>query len=59
MFLSSREKYIPGIMLSACDRWYQPFLTILPLQILANAMAEQKGIKAGDFRWGNKVTRVE
>ncbi len=59
LFLSSWIESLPGIKLPDCDNWYQPFLTIIPVQLLANELARKKGIKAGDFRWGSKVTKVE
>lgn len=47
------------IKLPVVSERYSPFLQILPLQLLANALAEKKGIVAGDFRWGSKITAIE
>lgn len=59
LFLSPWKESLPGIKLPVCDDWYQPFLSIIPIQILANELARQKGIRAGEFRWGSKVTKTE
>lgn len=33
------------------------FYEILPLQLLANTLAQHRGIVAGQFRWGSKITK--
>lgn len=47
------------VILPEVPEIYSPFLQILPLQLLADALAKEKGIVAGDFRWGSKITAVE
>lgn len=34
-------------------------VTILPVQLYAEDMARRRGIEAGAFRWGGKITRTE
>lgn len=36
-----------------------PLLSILPIQLYADHLAAQKGIEAGSFRWGGKITKTE
>lgn len=36
-----------------------PLMTILPIQLYADHMAKYKGIEAGTFRWGSKITTTE
>lgn len=50
---------ILAVILPKVPEMYSPFLQILPLQLLADALAKEKGIAAGEFRWGSKITAVE
>lgn len=51
----------PGadIVLPPCGQWHSQFLGILPIQLLADRTAAKKGIRAGEFRWGSKITKGE
>ena len=46
-------------MLGEIKEYASPVLQILPVQLLANELAEEKKIPAGVFRWGSKVMEVE
>lgn len=59
LMVSAQKMPGSGLVLPDCDKWYQQFLTIIPLQILADTIAGRKGITAGEFRWGSKITRGE
>lgn len=69
VFLITDEKGIrewrgenPNILpvgLRETEEYASPLLQILPVQLLANVLAEEKGIPAGVFRWGSKITSVE
>lgn len=59
LVITDQKEEMPAIVLPKCERWYQQFLTIIPLQIIADYLAGQKGIRAGEFRWGSKITKVE
>lgn len=41
------------------DELTAPFLQILPIQLLADLLAKERGICAGEFRWGGKITAIE
>jgi glucosamine--fructose-6-phosphate aminotransferase (isomerizing) len=47
------------IKMDFCDEHLTPIFYILPIQYLDNLIAEKKGLKVGEFRWGEKVTRRE
>lgn len=47
------------IQFPVVEEWLAPFLEILPIQLLANTMAEEKKIPVGEFRWGSKIMRIE
>lgn len=57
--ISDQSEEEPAIVLPICDKWYSQFLTIIPIQILADCIAKKKGIKSGEFRWGSKITKGE
>ena len=47
------------IELEKTEEYLAPLVQILPLQLMADQMAKQKGIPAGTFRWGSKVMDSE
>lgn len=47
------------IRLPGTEEWLSPFLQILPIQLLANTLAQERNIPVGEFRWGSKVMRIE
>lgn len=50
----------PGIFtLPTCPDVALPILEILPVQMISLAMADLRGIQAGKFRFGNKITTDE
>ena len=53
-----QENVLP-VMLGEIKEYASPILQILPVQLLANKLAEEKKIPAGVFRWGSKVMEVE
>ncbi len=53
-----QENVLP-VMLGEIKEYASPVLQILPVQLLANELAEEKKIPAGVFRWGSKVMEVE
>lgn len=56
------EIQAPGILtmvMPQVSEYASPLLQILPVQLLANSIAEDKGIPAGVFRWGSKITAAE
>ncbi len=57
--ISNQEEQEPAAVLPDCGKWYSQFLTIIPIQLLADYIAERKGIKPGEFRWGSKITKGE
>lgn len=57
--ISNWDEQEPAAVLTDCGKWYSQFLTIIPIQLLADYIAEKKGIKAGEFRWGSKITKGE
>ena len=50
---------VPTILLPDVGPWLSPLLTILPIQLYADHLAAVKGLEAGAFRWGGKITRIE
>ncbi len=50
------ENLLP-VILPQIPEEYLMFFQILPLQLLANAAAARRGIEAGQFRWGSKITK--
>ncbi|MBS6644868.1 MAG: SIS domain-containing protein [Clostridiaceae bacterium] len=50
---------IHTIQLPVVEEWAAPFLEILPIQLLANMMAEERKLPVGEFRWGSKIMRKE
>ena len=59
LVISDQPEEEPAVRLPDCGKWYGQFLGIIPLQIIADLLAAEKGITAGEFRWGSKVTKVE
>lgn len=53
------QNHILRVTLPTVEELYAPFLQILPIQLLADALAKKRGISAGDFRWGSKITAIE
>lgn len=53
---TGENENILQIILPQTAEYASQLLQILPLQLLANAMAEEKQIPVGVFRWGSKVT---
>ena len=47
------------IVLPQAEEYASQLLQILPVQLLANAMAEEKHIPVGVFRWGSKIMAKE
>lgn len=47
------------VTLPETEEYASQLLQILPVQLLSNILAEEKGIPAGVFRWGSKITSVE
>ena len=47
------------IRLPVTEEWASVFPEILPVQLLANALAEDRKLPVGEFRWGSKIMRVE
>ena len=47
------------VRLPETEEWLAPFLQILPIQLLANTLAQERKIPVGEFRWGSKVMRIE
>ncbi len=45
--------------LPACPDEALPILEILPVQMITLALADLRGIEAGKFRFGNKITKDE
>lgn len=52
-------KGIPSVILPKTEEWLSPLTTILPIQIYADALAGARGVEAGKFRWGSKITKIE
>lgn len=50
---------IETIIVPQVDDGLSPLMTILPIQLYADHMAKHKGIEAGSFRWGGKITTIE
>ena len=47
------------VRLAETEEWASVFTEILPVQLLANALAEDRKLPVGEFRWGSKIMRVE
>ena len=47
------------IRLEKTEEYLVPLIQILPIQLMADYLAKQKGIPAGTFRWGSKVMDSE
>ena len=47
------------IILPQVEEYASQLLQILPVQLLANALAEEKQIPVGVFRWGSKIMTRE
>lgn len=56
--LEERENILI-IRLVRTEEWASVFTEILPVQLLANALAENRNLPVGEFRWGSKIMRVE
>lgn len=54
-----KNKKILTIVLPETTEYASQLLQIIPVQLMANAIAEDKGIPAGVFRWGSKITAIE
>lgn len=52
-------KGIPSVILPKTEEWLSPLTTILPIQLYADALAGARGVEAGKFRWGSKITKTE
>ena len=48
-----------NLSLPQCNKWFKQIQNIIPLQFLADFIAKEKGIVAGEFRWGSKITKKE
>lgn len=59
LVISDQKDANPTVLLPNCEMWYGQFLAIIPIQLIADFLAEKKGITAGEFRWGSKITKVE
>lgn len=46
-------------LLPETDECIAPLLQILPIQLMADAIAKDKGIPSGVFRWGSKICSAE
>lgn len=57
--LQAENSNILTVTLPVTEEYSSQLLQILPVQLLANILAEEKGITAGVFRWGSKITSVE
>lgn len=53
------NKNILVVELAEVEEYASQILQILPVQLLANAIAEVKGIEPGVFRWGSKIMNIE
>lgn len=56
---SIEEDNIIHIKMASGDEHLTPIYYMLPIQYLDNLIAEKRGLKVGEFRWGSKVTRRE
>lgn len=56
--ISSYENILP-VVLPEAKEYASQLLQIIPVQLLANITAEEKGIPAGVFRWGSKIMTKE
>jgi glucosamine--fructose-6-phosphate aminotransferase (isomerizing) len=43
----------------ASDEWRNPIAEIVPIQLLAARLAEQRGLEIGKFKYGGKITTTE
>lgn len=53
------EERILAVVLPEAKEYASQLLQIIPIQLLADAIARDKGIVPGVFRWGSKITAVE
>ncbi|HCX64689.1 MAG TPA: hypothetical protein DHN33_05715 [Eubacteriaceae bacterium] len=47
------------IRLPVIEERFSSILQIVPIQLLANGLAEERNIPVGEFRWGSKVMEIE
>lgn len=57
-FEADHSAILKIVLPEACE-FASQLLQIIPVQLLANLIAERKGIPAGVFRWGSKITASE
>lgn len=55
----SEDKNILTVILDRTEEYASQILQVIPVQLLANAIAEVRGLQPGIFRWGSKVMTVE
>ena len=53
------DKNILTVILDKTEEYASQILQIVPVQLLANAIAEVRGFQPGVFRWGSKVMTEE
>ena len=53
------NKGIMIMQLEPVDEFFSPIADIIPVQLVANYIAECKNLEVGKFRWSSKVTRIE
>jgi glucosamine--fructose-6-phosphate aminotransferase (isomerizing) len=64
VFITNREivaapERLLLIELELADELLMPIVDIVPIQLIANHLAETKGLEAGKFRWSSKITAIE
>jgi len=52
-------KLILPVQLESCEEMLMPIMDIVPIQLIANHLAEGKGYEPGKFRWSSKITAME
>ena len=57
--LSIDNERIKIILLPNVSESLSSLLTIIPIQLYAERLADSRGITPGVFRWGSKITKVE
>jgi glucosamine--fructose-6-phosphate aminotransferase (isomerizing) len=56
--VSASDLFLP-IQLESHAEMIMPIIDIIPIQFIANRLAETKGFEPGKFRWSSKITAVE
>ncbi|TCL59795.1 glucosamine--fructose-6-phosphate aminotransferase (isomerizing) [Hydrogenispora ethanolica] len=64
VFITNREfgpasERLLVIKLEPCEELLMPIVDIVPVQLIANYLAEAKGLEVGKFRWSSKITAAE